>query len=62
MNRNYSSNDVKVFASVVVENGIKNGKLIIQSRTGQKEIPALLFSPDQTKTLLRIVDKLEGAI
>jgi len=60
MNKNKNiDNGVKVVAKVVVEKGITNGELIIQKNKFLRIIPAVLFRPEEAKTLLRIVDKVE---
>ena len=57
-----NNSDVKVFARVVVENGVKNGKLVVQKGAAFKEIPALLFSPEEAKSLLQMVDRIDNGI
>ena len=36
-----------------------NGKIIVQARKFYREIPVVLFSSNEAKTLLQIVDKIE---
>ena len=44
---------------VKVKGNGMNGKIIVQARKFYREIPVVLFSSEESNTLLKIVDKME---
>ncbi|MDE5975996.1 MAG: hypothetical protein K2G69_05565 [Muribaculaceae bacterium] len=45
---------------VVAEGNGMDGRIVVTAKGFRKVIPALLFSPEQADTLLRLVDKMEA--
>ncbi len=60
MAENKNENNLKVQAEIVSRGKITQGNIVIRAEKFHKVIPAVLFTPEEAKILLEIVDKVEA--